>query len=68
MKVNLQIHLQPTENIVLNSVHTIDLKSNAILDRPHHVQNAIEIELAVIGTCIVRIALQIVHPISIDLT
>src|SRR5574341_893969 len=68
VEINLHIHLKTTNDVVLNSMHTLNFKSNTIFDRCDDAHNTCQIKLTIGRTCIVRITEQIVHAVSIYLT
>lgn len=67
MEVNLQVHLQAADNVVLHRVHSGNFKGDPALNRSHYVEHPIEVKLPVVGASIVGIPLEVVHPVGVDL-
>lgn len=67
VKVNLQIHLQAADDVVFHRVHSGNLKGDSALDWSHYMEDPVEVKFTVVGTGVVGIPLEVVHPVGVDL-
>ena len=67
MEIYLPVHLISAHDVILDRMHAGFLEDDLVFPRPHDAENPLHVKMAVADARVVSVALQIIHPVGVDL-